>query len=233
MPASWPASPTKADSGRRLRPTRRRWPCSVRAIERAGYRPGHDAVLSLDIAASELLHDGRYRLALERRTLDRDQMLQLLLDWLDRYPIASIEDPFGEDDRDGWIAFARAAPGRVQIVGDDLPDDERAARRRRGRGAFVQRGADQGQPGGNADGDQVRARRRQARQLRHDRVRTFGRIGGRRDRASGGRLERRPAQGRFFARGERTAKWNEVLRIEEALQGAARFAGAQRCPRVG
>ena len=85
----------------------------VRAIERAGYRPGHDAVLSLDIAASELLHDGRYALALEQRTLDRDQMLQLLLDWLDRYPIASIEDPFGEDDRDGWIAFARAASARA------------------------------------------------------------------------------------------------------------------------
>jgi enolase len=83
----------------------------VRAIERAGFRPGSDAALSLDVAASELLRDGRYTLGLEQRTLDRDQMLRMFLDWLDRYPIASIEDPFGEDDRAaGWRSRRRRGP---------------------------------------------------------------------------------------------------------------------------
>ena len=92
----------------------------VRAIERAGFVPGDEVAISLDIAASELGRDGRYRLGLERRELDRDALIELLLGWLDRYPIASIEDPLAEDDRDGWIAFTRAAGSRVlQIVGDD------------------------------------------------------------------------------------------------------------------
>src|SRR6185436_6914961 len=61
----------------------------------------------------------RYRLGLERRELDRDGMIEMLLRWIDRYPIVSIEDPLAEDDRDGWIAFAGAAASRVQIIGDD------------------------------------------------------------------------------------------------------------------
>jgi len=91
----------------------------VAAIERAGYAPGHDVAISLDVAASELFRDGRYHLALDGRDVDRDALCALWLDWLDRFPIASIEDPFAEDDRDGWRAFARAAAHRVQIVGDD------------------------------------------------------------------------------------------------------------------
>jgi enolase len=89
----------------------------LRAIERAGRRPGAEVAISLDIAASELRHAGRYRLALDDRELDSDGLAQLLLGWIDRYPIASIEDPFGEDDRDAWIAFARGGGVRVQIVG--------------------------------------------------------------------------------------------------------------------
>jgi enolase len=65
----------------------------VRAIERAGFVPGGDIAIALDVAASEFGRDGRYRLGLERRELDRDGMIEMLLRWIERYPIASIEDP--------------------------------------------------------------------------------------------------------------------------------------------
>src|SRR5206468_10331660 len=91
----------------------------VRAIERAGYTPGADVAISLDIAASEFGRNGRYQLARDARMLDRDGMIELLLGWLDRYPVASIEDPLAEDDREGWIAFTRAAGTRVQIIRHD------------------------------------------------------------------------------------------------------------------
>ena len=106
---------------------------TVRAIERAGCHPGSDAAISLDIAASEFGRDGRYTLALDQRELDSDGMSEMLLDWIERYPIVSIEDPFGEDDREAWIAFTRAARHRVQIIGDDLPHDQRASASRKPR----------------------------------------------------------------------------------------------------
>ena len=91
----------------------------MQAIETTGEKPGDRVVISLDIAASEFGRDGRYRLALENRELDRDQMIDLLGKWLDTYPIASIEDPLAEDDPDGMIEFTKAYGDRVQIIGDD------------------------------------------------------------------------------------------------------------------
>ena len=79
----------------------------MRAIERAGLVPGEDVGLSLDIAASEFGHGGRYRLGLEERELDRDALSEMLFRWLDRYPILSIEDPFAEDDDEGFSASPR------------------------------------------------------------------------------------------------------------------------------
>lgn len=93
--------------------------CLMRAIEGAGEVPGERVVISLDIAASEFHQDGRYRLALDDRDLDSDAMTAMLERWLDTYPIASIEDPLGEGDREGMIAFTRAFGDRVQIIGDD------------------------------------------------------------------------------------------------------------------
>ncbi len=92
----------------------------VRAIEGAGYVPGEDISIVLDIASSEFGANGRYRLALEEAEYDSDGMCDLLLGWLDRYPIVSIEDPLAEDDEAGLIAFTRAAGSKVQIVGDDF-----------------------------------------------------------------------------------------------------------------
>jgi len=80
---------------------------TVRAIERAGLRPGEDVAISLDVAASEFGREGRYRLARESRDLDSEAMIALLLDWIGRYPIVSIEDPLAEDDE------ARDDEGRV------------------------------------------------------------------------------------------------------------------------
>ncbi|MEM9605279.1 MAG: phosphopyruvate hydratase [Pseudomonadota bacterium] len=91
----------------------------VEAIELAGERPGDRVVISLDVAASEFGQDGRYRLALEDRALDSGELIDLLGSWLDTYPIASIEDPVGEDDAAGMAEFTRRYGGRVQIIGDD------------------------------------------------------------------------------------------------------------------
>ena len=91
---------------------------AVAAIEAAGYRPGDDVAISLDIAASDFGRGGRYTLAREGRELGSDAMAEMLLGWLDRYPILLIEDPLGEDDEAGLIAFTSAAQG-VAVVGDD------------------------------------------------------------------------------------------------------------------
>ena len=91
----------------------------VRAIEDAGETPGDRVVISIDVAASEFGKGGRYRLALEDRELGRDEMIQLLGRWIDTYPIASIEDPLGEDDPEGMHAFTQEFGKKVQIIGDD------------------------------------------------------------------------------------------------------------------
>ncbi len=91
----------------------------VQAIQATGETPGDRVVISLDIAASEFGKEGRYRLALEDRELDRDAMIRLLGHWIDNYPIASIEDPLSEDDPEGVIAFTQEYGHRVQIIGDD------------------------------------------------------------------------------------------------------------------
>jgi enolase len=92
----------------------------VRAIETAGFTAGEQIAIALDVAASQLADGGRYRLGLEKRELDSDAFADLLIRWLERYPIVSIEDPLAEDDEQGWRRFTQAVGARVQIVGDDL-----------------------------------------------------------------------------------------------------------------
>jgi len=93
----------------------------LRAIERAGYRPGEDVVLALDAAASEFHDENGYTFRWssgDRR--NADEMVDFWKDWLDRYPIASIEDPMDENDWEGWKALTAAVGDRVQLVGDDV-----------------------------------------------------------------------------------------------------------------
>ena len=92
----------------------------VQSIEAAGYAPGTEVGIALDIASSEFGREGRYHLALDGRTLDSSAWTDVLLGWLDKYPIVSIEDPLAEDDAQGLVEFTRQAGGRVQIVGDDF-----------------------------------------------------------------------------------------------------------------
>ena len=92
----------------------------LRGIERAGYKPGDDVSLGLDVAATELYQDGRYLLAGEGVERTSDELIAQYADWISRYPIVSIEDGLAEDDWDAWKRMTDALGDRCQLVGDDL-----------------------------------------------------------------------------------------------------------------
>ena len=200
------------------------------AIERAGLTPGDDVAISLDIAASEFGAGGSYRLGLEKRELDRDGLADLLLGWCARYPILSIEDPFAEDDVEGFQRFMAAVGERVQIIGDDLLVTSasrvaEAARAGSANAVLIKV---------NQAGTVSRAKAALDEGLAHG----FGTIvsarSGETEDVSIAHLAVGWGAGQLkvgsFARSERMAKWNEVLRIEEALGAKARFAGLDGLP---
>ena len=199
----------------------------VRAIERAGFTPGDEIAISLDIAASDLYRAGRYHLALENRVLDSDAMAAMLIAWLDRYPIRSIEDPLAEYDEAGLIGFTKAVGDRVQIVGDDYLVTNAARIRNAARAGAC-----------NA----VLIKPNQAGTI----TETLAAVGAARAAGFGAILSARSGETEdvtivhlavgwgvkqlkvgSFARSERMAKWNEGLRIEEALGANGGFAGAE------
>jgi len=92
----------------------------MKAIEKAGYKPGEDVYLALDPASTEFFKNGKYVLEGEGRTLDPEGMVKVYEDLTSRYPIISIEDGMAEDDWDGWIALTKSIGSKVQLVGDDL-----------------------------------------------------------------------------------------------------------------
>ncbi len=92
----------------------------MQAIEKAGYRPGHDIWLGLDAASSEFYKNGRYELASEDKRLTSAEFVDYLAAWVDRYPILTVEDGMAEDDWDGWKLLTEKVGKRVQLVGDDL-----------------------------------------------------------------------------------------------------------------
>ena len=92
----------------------------LRAVRKAGYKPGKDVVLAIDPASSELYAKGRYTLRTERRPFSADRLIALYEGWLAKYPIRSIEDGLAQDDWDGWKRLTARLGRRVQLVGDDL-----------------------------------------------------------------------------------------------------------------
>jgi len=106
----------------------------LRAIERAGYRPGEDIAIGIDPAASSFYADGRYHLSRDNRVLTSAEMIAYWADWVSRYPLVSLEDPLADNDWEGFAALTRELGARVQIVGDDLFVTNRK---------FLQRGIDE------------------------------------------------------------------------------------------
>jgi len=197
----------------------------VAAIERAGFTPGGQVAISLDIAASQLGKGGRYRLGLEGREYDSDGLCELWGRWLERYPIVSIEDPLAEDDAAGMQRFTRAFGERVQIIGDDfLVTDAARVRHAAADGAC---NALLVKPNQAGTVTAAKAALDAARAAGYAAI-VSARSGESEDVAiahlavgwDAGQLKVGS-----FSRSERMAKWNEVLRIEEAMGKAARFAG--------
>jgi len=202
----------------------------MRAIERAGYRPLEDIGISLDIAASEFGRGGRYKLGLDKRELDSDGLCELLLSWVDRYPIVSIEDPVAEDDTAGMTKFTAAAGKRIQIIGDDyLVTSASRVEAARAAGACnavlikpnqagtvteTRAALDAGKRAGW--GTIVSARSGETEDVTIAHLATGWDAG--------------QLKVGSFSRSERMAKWNEALRIEEALGSAAPFAGRSVLP---
>jgi len=92
----------------------------VEAIQKAGYEPGKDFVLALDVAASEIYKDGKYVLASEGQSKTSEEMVDYYIGLVEKYPIISIEDGLDEDDWDGWLKLTQSLGGKIQLVGDDL-----------------------------------------------------------------------------------------------------------------
>jgi enolase len=197
----------------------------LRAIERAGLRPGAEIAISIDVAASEFGRDGRYRLGLEERELDTGGMIELLAGWLGRYPIVSVEDPLAEDDAAGFAEFTRRFGDRVQIVGDDfLVTNADRVRQAAARGACNAVLVKVNQAGTVTEAQAA---------LEASRAAGWGAIvsarSGETEDVAIVHLAVGWSTGQLkvgsFARSERMAKWNEGLRVEEALEADARFAG--------
>jgi enolase len=197
----------------------------VAAIERAGYTPGDEVAIALDIASSEFGQDGRYRLALENQEMDSDALCERLVRWVERYPIVSIEDPLAEDDEGGLIAFTRAVGHRVQVVGDDYLVTnagrvEQAAQRGACNCVLIK-------PNQAGTVTETRAALDAARQRGYATI-VSARSGETEDVAivhlatgwNAGQLKVGS-----FARSERMAKWNEGIRIETRAGAPTGFWG--------
>jgi len=205
----------------------------MQAIERAGYRAGEDIFLALDVAASEFAESGgRYRLAREGVVRTSEEMIALYESLLDRYPIVSIEDGLGEEDWGGWGALTRRLGARVQLVGDDLFVTNPA---------IIQQGITNGI--GNAvlvKVNQVGTLTETLQAIELAKRAGYGTVishrSGETEDTFVADLAVAVNAGQIktgsVARSERTAKYNQLLRIEEELGHAASYPGRSLYTRV-
>lgn len=189
------------------------------AISDAGFEPGADVGIALDIAATQLWRGGRYHLALENRSLSAEQMHAMLLRWIERYPILSIEDPLAEHDAEAMASFTRTAGNRVQIVGDDFfVTDAKKVQEGKTKGAC---NAVLLKPNQVGTLTETLACWRAAQEAGYGAI-VSARSGETEDvsivhLAIGWGVPQLKVGS--FSRSERMAKWNEGIRIEEALGG--------------
>jgi enolase len=198
----------------------------VLSIERAGFIPGEQVAIALDIAASEFGKHGQYRLGLESRALDSDGLIEMLLGWIAKYPIVSIEDPLAEDDPEGFARFTKAIGDRLQIVGDDfLVSSSKLIREAAKLGAANTVLLKPNQRGTLSETLEAW---KTAKELGYSAI-VSARSGETEDTtivdlAIGWNVGQLKVGS--FARSERMVKWNHALRIEEELGSQASFAGA-------
>jgi enolase len=189
------------------------------AIADAGFEPGADIGIALDIAATQLWRDGRYHLDLEKRSLSAEQLHAMLLAWIERYPIVSIEDPFAEHHAEAMASFTRTAGERIQVVGDDfLVTDSSRVKKANSIGAC---NAVLLKPNQAGTLTETLACWRAAQEAGYGAI-VSARSGETEDvsivhLAVGWGVPQLKVGS--FARSERMAKWNEGIRIEEALGG--------------
>jgi enolase len=197
----------------------------TKAIENAGYRPGDDVLLALDPAATEFYRDGKYVLSGEGKTLDAEGMARYLADLATRYPIVSIEDGMAEDDWVGWAALTREIGDRVQLVGDDLfvTNPKRLAE-----------GIEKGVANSiliklNQIGTLSETLETIEMAQRAAYTTVISHRSGETEDATIADLAVATNSGQIktgsLSRSDRLAKYNQLIRIEEQLGGAARYAG--------
>ncbi len=192
----------------------------TRAIEQAGFRPGTDIGIALDVAATSFHVDGGYRLALEGKTLTSLELVELLERWVAAYPIVSLEDPLAEDDDEGFVEINRRLGKSIQVIGDDyLTTNTERIRRAQQLGACNSVLLKSNQCGTLTELIQAS---NLARSFGWNTIQS-GRSGESEDvtlsHLATGLLSDQIKVG-SMTRSERTAKWNEVIRIEEDCPSA-------------
>jgi phosphopyruvate hydratase len=199
------------------------------AVQAAGYTLGSDIVLALDVAATELYKDGAY--TFEGATKSADEMIAYYAGLVDAYPIVSIEDPLAEEDWAGWVAMTSALGERIQIVGDDLfvTNPERIARgiAEKAANAVLVKVNQIGTLTETLDAVELAHRAGYRCMMSHRSGETEDTTIADLAVATGCGQIKTGAP----ARSERVAKYNQLLRIEEELDDAARYAGASAFPR--
>ena len=197
----------------------------LRAIERAGYRPGEEVALALDVAASEFCQDGRYVLEGEGVCYSSDELIHVYEDWIARYPIVSIEDGLDEADWDGWKSLTEALRERCQLVGDDVfvtnPAILREGIQRGVANAILIKVNQIGTLTETFEALELAASCGYATVISHR--------SGETEDTTISDLATGRAAGQIktgsLSRSDRVAKYNQLLRIEEELGSDARFAG--------